>query len=349
MALQLAPNNRHVLRSACRLYLHFEDPGKAYDIVARCEAVRTDPWLMAAELSVAEVAERRPKYFGRGRDLVDDGATSPSQFTELAGAVGTLELIAGRRRKARDYFRKSVIEPTGNALAQAEWASPSFGNELLKQSYFVEGREIEEAIALQHLNKKEFRSVPDACDAWARTEPYAVRPFELGSSVSALIQDYERTVGMAKGGLRVHPKSDILLNNYAFAMANLGELDEASRILDRIGSRDGTAWVVSEANRGLVAMRRGEHDWGVALYKKAINEFRRRGHSAGADIASVYLAREAAIARIRDADNLVKRAREAMERAGTKGYEGVMEQAERALIVAREPGARRANAKEAGM
>ena len=349
VALQLAPNNRHVLRSACRLYLHFEDPGKAYEIIAKCEAVRTDPWLMAAELAVAELAERRPKYFGRGRDVVDDGATSPSQYTELAGAVGTLELIAGRRRKARDYFRKSVIEPTGNALAQAEWASPSFGSELLEQSYFARGREIEEAVALQHLNKEEFRSVPDACDAWARTEPYAVRPFELGSSVSALIEDYERTVGTAKEGLRVHPKSEMLLNNYAFAMANLGEIDEASRILDRIVSRDGTGWVVSEANRGLVAMRRGEHDLGVALYKNAINGFRRRGHGPGAEIASVYLAREAAIARIGDADNLVRRAREAMERPGTKGYEGIMEQAERALIVARARGARRTSAKDAGM
>ena len=335
VAMELAPNNRHVLRSACRLYLHYEDPGRAYDVIARCDAVRRDPWLMAAELAVAELAARRPKYFGRGRDLVDDGATSPSQFTELAGAVGTLELAGGRRRKARDYFRKSVLEPTGNALAQAEWASPAFGSELVEPSYFDRGREIEEAIALQHLNREEFGRVPDACDAWARTEPYAVRPFEIGSSASALIEDYWRTRGTAEAGLRVHPKSGVLLNNYAFALANLGEVDAASRILDRVVSTDGTAWAVSEANRGLVAMRRGEHDLGIAFYRNAINDFRRRGHNPGADIASVYLAREAALAGIADADRFVRKAREAMERPGTKGYEGIMDQAEQALIVAR--------------
>ena len=332
VALQLAPNNRHVLRSACRLFLHFGDPGRAYEIVAKCDAVRSDPWLMAAELAVAELAERGPKYFRKGRGLVDRGGTSPGQFTELAGAVGTLELVAGRRKNARDYFKKSVIDPTGNALAQAEWASPSFGGELVEQSYFDTGREIEEAVALQHLNKEEFRRVPDACDAWGRAEPYAVRPFELGSSVSAFIEDYERTRKTVETGLRIHPRSGRLLNNYAFALANLGELDRADRVLDRIVSKEGTEWAVREANRGLVAMRRGEHNLGVSLYRSAINDFGRRGHTRGADIASVYLAREAAVAGIGDAERLVRRAREAMGRLGTKGYEGIMEQAEHALV-----------------
>ena len=344
VALQLAPNNRHVLRSACRLFLHFGDPGRAYEIIVKCDAVRSDPWLMAAELSVAELAERGPKYFRKGRELVDQGATSPGQITELAGAVGTLELVAGRRKNARDYFKRSVIEPTGNALAQAEWASPSFGGELVEQSYFDRGRETEEAVALQHVNKEEFHRVPDACDAWGRTEPYAVRPFELGSSVSALIEDYERTRKTVEMGLRIHPKSGMLLNNYAFALANLGELDKATRVLDRIVSKEGTEWAVREANRGLVAMRRGEHDLGVALYRNAINDFGRRGHTRGADVASVYLAREAAVAGIGDAEKLVRRAREGMERLGGKGYEGIMEQAEQALVVTRTRWSRREKA-----
>ena len=345
VALQLAPNNRHVLRSACRLYLHFGDPGRAYETITKCDAIRTDPWLMAAELAIAELAECQPRFFNRGRVLVMEGTIVPRQFTELAGAVGTLELIAGRRKRARDYFRKSVIAPTGNALAQAEWASPSFGSELVDQAYVDTATEIEEAIALQYLNNEEYRKVPGACEVWAHTEPYAIRPYEIGSSVSALLEDYGGTLSTAQRGLKIHPKSGLLLNNYAFALANLGELGAAQKILARIVSRDGPEWPVSEANRGLVAMRRGAHDLGVSLYRNAIGDFRRRGSGRGADIASIYLAREAAIAGICDADRLIKGAREAMKRPGTKGYEGVMEQAEKALSVARRRATQRGESK----
>jgi hypothetical protein len=52
-ALQLAPQNRHVLRSAARLFLHVGDPECAHDLVARNDATKNDPWLIAAEIAIA--------------------------------------------------------------------------------------------------------------------------------------------------------------------------------------------------------------------------------------------------------------------------------------------------------
>ena len=331
VALQLAPNNRHVLRSAARLFLHFGDPVRAYEVISKSEAVRSDPWLIAAELAIAELAKRKPKYYSRGRDIVGSGATEPRQLTELAGAIGTLELIGGQRKKARQYFRKSVVSPTGNALAQAEWASPSFGSNLVEQSYFKRATEIEEARVLQLLNTEEYSHVPDACDKWSSTEPYAIRPYEISSSVSAMLEDFDLTLKTAQRGLRIHPKAGRLLNNCAFSLASLGRLREADSFLLRIGSGDGQDWPISEANRGLVAMRRGQHDLGVALYRSAIDNFGRIGRGSSADIASIYLAREAARSRIPDARTLVNRARDVIGRLGNRGYEKIMKQAERAL------------------
>ena len=54
VALQLAPTNRHVLRSASRLFLHLDDSERAYDIIAQSDATVDDPWLIAAELSFAD-------------------------------------------------------------------------------------------------------------------------------------------------------------------------------------------------------------------------------------------------------------------------------------------------------
>ena len=46
VARQLAPDNRHVLRSAARLYLHVGRPEKAHDLLLRSAATRSDPWLI---------------------------------------------------------------------------------------------------------------------------------------------------------------------------------------------------------------------------------------------------------------------------------------------------------------
>ena len=335
VALQLAPTNRHVLRSAARLFLQLRDPLRAYDTIAKSDAIRRDPWLVAAELSLAVLADRKPSHFGLGRRFIVEGDFGPHQFTELAGAIGTLELIAGHQKKAREYFRKSVMSPTGNALAQAEWAAPIVGINLVGRSFFKRVTEIDEARALQLLNAESFWEVPDACRSWSRAEPYSIRPYEISSSASALVEDHHLTLDTARNGFSMRQKSHTLLNNYAFALASLGRFSEAEQALRKIGAGDGTHWPVSEANRGLLAMRKGECDLGMTLYRRAIRDFRGRGNGRAADIASLYMAREAALAALPDADKLLGRAREVMGRVGTKRYDHVLEQAARAMAASK--------------
>ena len=331
VALQLAPNNRHVLRSASRLFLHLGDPGRAYDIIANCDAIVDDPWLIAAELAIASLAKRRPRYYKQGCRMIAKSGLAPRQITELTSAIGTLELNAGYRKKARDYFRKSVIDPTGNALAQAEWVSPSLGFELVSPRCRTIGSEVDEANVFHLLNDEKFSTVPDACLSWSAAEPYRIHPYEIASSAAALIGDHDRTLDIAKNGLKIRPKSGMLLNNYAFSLAHVGQLKEAEQALNGVKSDDKSIWLVSEANRGLLAMRRRESESGLAHYKEAINGFRRLDMKASADIASVYLAREAAMAGIGNAEILVNEAREIIGRLKTTRHNHVMEQAEQAL------------------
>jgi hypothetical protein len=60
VALQLAPNDRHVLRSAARMYLHLDDPEHAHDVLKRNDATKFDPWLVAGEIALSSAAERSP-------------------------------------------------------------------------------------------------------------------------------------------------------------------------------------------------------------------------------------------------------------------------------------------------
>lgn len=335
VALQLAPTNRHVLRSASRLFLHLDDSDRAYDIIAQSDATVDDPWLIAAELSFAELVMRKPMYFKQGRRILTNAGLMPRQITELAGAIGTLELMGGRRKKARDYFRQSAIDPTGNALAQAEWVSPSFGYEFVTTDSLASKTEAEEANVIRLFSQEKLREVPDVCQRWSNAEGYSIRPYEIASSATTVTGDHAQTVDFAQRGLKIQPDSGILLNNYAFALTHLGEFNKAESALQRIGRNDDIVWLISRANRGLLAMRHGKPEVGLTLYMEAVNGFLRKPNARAADVARIYLAREAALATISEAESLVKSARMAIDRLKTTMYDHVMEEAEQALATHR--------------
>ena len=270
VALQLAPTNRHVLRSACRLFLNLGDPERAYDVIRRSAATINDPWLMAAELSVAELADQRPKYLKHGRRIVADGGLMPRQITELAGAIATLEMTGGHAKKARDYFHRSVLDPTGSALAQAEWASAELGVEFVSSQQLTQATERDEAEVFHLLREEKFADVPEVCMRWSESEPYAIRPFEIASSATSMVGQYRQTMDLAIKGLKIRPKGTVLLNNYAFALIHLGEFTKAETVLQAIGLENQRVWLVGEANRGLLAMRRGQVTTGLRHYGSAI-------------------------------------------------------------------------------
>ena len=332
VALQLAPNDRHVLRSASRLFLHLGDAQKAYDIIASSDAVSGDPWLIAAELSLAELAARHPRFVRAGREIVADGGLLPRQITELAGAIATLELTANHKRKAKRYFSWSIADPTGSALAQAEWASSLLGIELVDKSHLKKVAEPNEAKVFHLLREEQFKKIPNLCAQWLAEEPYAVRPREIASVVTSMTGDHEKTLELTSRALRLHPNSNVILNNRAFALAHLGKLDEARKVLDRVNVADnGLSPLVTEANLGLVAMRQGNDEAGVRHYLRAIGGFHKMNARRSVNVAHIFFAREAALAGLKDSEKLVKRARAARASLNTSVHDHVVQQAEDAL------------------
>jgi predicted Zn-dependent protease len=163
--------------------------------------------------------------------LIKDGGLVPHHITELAGAVGTAELIGGNRKKARKMFNQSMVDPTANALAQAEWASPSFSGDLVPPSRFGTVRDAFEASAFHYYREGKFEAVPALCEGWANEEPYSIRPYEFGSASAGLIAKYEKAVELARRGLAIRPGSPLLVNSAAFALASMGEISEAATLL----------------------------------------------------------------------------------------------------------------------
>jgi tetratricopeptide (TPR) repeat protein len=311
IAMQLAPDNRHVLRSAARLLLHLGRPDEAHDLLLRSPATKGDPWLLAAEISIAEVSARSPKFAKSGRALLESGGILPRQTTELAGALATLDMVDGAHKRSRKLFAKSMIDPTGNALAQAEWATPFAGARLVPAARLDSVQEASEARAFHAYMVQDFEAVAPACEMWATEEPYSIRPFEFGATVAGFAEEYDVAIALAQRGLSMRPGAPKLVNSLVFCLASVGRLDEAERELDAFNwsVEDESSQHVAAANRGLLAFRRGASEEGRAHYKSALEGFQRLGDRGLAAEAKAYLAREESFAGQESAAMAIEEAR----------------------------------------
>jgi Tfp pilus assembly protein PilF len=294
IALALAPNDRHVLRSAARLYLHDGEPERAHDLIARNAATKGDPWLMAAEIALAEVAKRDPRFQKLGLRTLDDRNLSARQITELAGSVGTEEFLNGSRKKSRRSFELSMNDPTGSSLAQGEWASQEIGSELVSDARLQTTLEAAEAQAFHRHRLGAYEDVPELCWKWADADSFSIRPFEFGSAIAGMLQDHEAALKLAEKGLAMRPGTPGLLNAMAFSLASSGEPERAAEQLIKINLNESDyVYFLTAANWGLVAFRSGYPARGRELYNRAVEGFNKLGRADLAARAKIYLAVEA--------------------------------------------------------
>ena len=312
VAMQLAPTDRHVVRSAARMHLHLEDPEQAHDVVRRNAATRFDPWLVAGEIALSSAADRKPQFLKVGIEMVDDGGFQPLHVSELASAIGTVHLRDGNRR-ARKLFGKSLVNPTGNSLAQAEWANPHLGGDLVTTRQIDVVPDSGEARAFHAYWQGEFDKLIQICDQWRLEEPFASRPYAVGSSTAIIIGDFDLGLDLAQRGLALEPESLLFRNHLAYALIEKGEYPRATRILREALIKKQTDDVAAEylaATASMLAMRLGEIDDGIAGYRKVIAAFRRQGNKNLEASAASYLALEAARAGVPSTPELIKQAEE---------------------------------------
>lgn len=294
----LNPTNRFVLRSCARFFLHYGDAKYAHRLVASAASTPTDPWLLAAELTCAAVAREGPRFVKVARRVLTGSDFPPFSTTELASALGTLELEDGSQKKAKRLLRESLRAPTENSVAQAEWASRLLpGLEIGADRYLVP--RAFEARAQHSFEQSEWDVALECAVQWLRDEPFSTRPAALASYISATIfEDYDGSMKIIEYGLVANPKDPGLRNNLAFALASSGKVLEAEMQLSTI---DETALgdlpiVTLLATRGLICFRKGLVDQGRQFYLQALEEARRRGMTKHYALAAAYLAREEMIA-----------------------------------------------------
>lgn len=299
--------NRLVLRAEARLYQHMDmgNPERALATLRRDpDCLIADPWLMASEIGLSQHFGKRSRLVRRARAMIEKGDLPPFHFSELAAAVGTMEMEAGKHRVARKFFRLAVIEPADLGLAQTVWAAQKVDPKIhVPDRRVLKGSA--EALALEALAQLQWRDAEKACKQWQFEEPFATTPaVALSSLLSMYLRDYKGAVQAAQDGLGANPNYSPLLNNRAFALAHLDRLDEAEADISKIEKlgieRHETNSICVDATKGLIAFRRDRPDEGECYYRRAMAMARNQRDRDLAARAGIYLIREAGLAGMDD-------------------------------------------------
>lgn len=313
IAIGLAPEDRFVLRSAARYLVHRDDPQAAQRLLNRARATRADPWLIAAEIAVSQVAKRRSQTASIGQRGLDHSLWAPRSSSELAGALGTLLLEDGATQKARQFFRRSLEDPTENAIAQAQWASQRTSG-LIVPAPLLNQPTTYEARALRARLDGRWNVAVSSSWEWADFEPTSTRPLMMGSYVASVVYgDGSTVLDFSERGLDAEPHNPCLLNNKAVGLAYLGRVSEAVAILAKVVIDASPQFIQPAlyATTGLLAFRAGNFATGRELYERAASHPYTKRDRDVRILALWHLALEEARARTDQAEAAAARAEHA--------------------------------------
>lgn len=294
MALRMAPESRLILRSAVRLYVNAHNPERAIGIIRGAAVTPHDPWLIAAEISASSAGDRTPKFAKVGRSTLQADHHAPFHLSELAGAMATLEYSAGGTRTARRLFQRSLVDPTENAVAQAEWAARRL-KLLTLDPQLLAAPGTFEATARDRVRRGRFEDGMKEALLWLDDERFSREAAALASYVAAVgLRDYGASADAAETGLVSNPDDWLLTNNLVFALASAGRVDEAAAAFARLHAAplEGDAKATCSATDGLLRFRKGDVEGGRLAYQGAAEHFARKREFHLLAVASIFWARE---------------------------------------------------------
>jgi Flp pilus assembly protein TadD len=284
IALGLHPNHRIVLRAATRFYINKGEIDHALDLLHRSPATPRDPWLIAAELAISSMigeGSRPPRFVRQARAFINDDNIQIFHRSELAASLATLELGVARARHVKNLFNLALVQPTENALAQAQWArvlAPTVVPEI-EADDFERTQEPYEALAWLHRLSGEHNSALIYSRSWVHDEPFRTEPLLFAAYESHLVGgEPAEPVALMQRAQRLRPNSWLILNNLAFYLIlnsgnNIANINTANGIMDQAEKLDVDSFgaITLHATRGFVKFAEGKPTEGRNAYQLALS------------------------------------------------------------------------------
>jgi tetratricopeptide (TPR) repeat protein len=312
VALNLAPNDRFVLRCASRFFVHHHQPERAAHILGQATRTPFDSWLLAAHVAISEIIDKPSRFYRKAKHTFDSADISPLHLSELGAALATSELYSGNDKKARRLFGKALVAPTENTVAQMLWATNFLS--IGQQQHFTSVPRSFEANARILVQAEKWDNALDASIAWFEDEPFSARPAMLGSAIAAsALENFKQAETIARRGLVSNPSDHGLINNLAFALACADNVTDASLAIAQVRGEPKTSLRVAlTATEGLIAFRSGDAALGREKYLDAIQLAKENDLFIQQSIAAIFLARETLRIDSVDLDDSLDRVREAL-------------------------------------
>lgn len=313
-ALKLGRENRFVLRSAVRFYVHIGEPDKAYDLVKRAPNLRLDPWLLACEIAAAKIIDTTSKNIKYARENLSSDNISPFHLSELAASMGTIELSEGSSKKARKLFEKSLIDPTENVIAQVcSYKEIYFSDQSKFQSEISKIPRAFEANASILMQMSEWERAFSETERWFFDQPFSSRPAVFGSYLaSTVLGKPDSAIKLIDMALISNMNDAVLLNNKAFALIQMKEYERADQLIQAAFNLDlepaeKTALMATSA---MLDFRRGSLVKGATKYKGAIEMAKATGDLSLIALAELHYEVESELAGIpnTNAEQLITKA-----------------------------------------
>lgn len=289
----LGINNRYIARSIARFYVHIHEPEKALAFLRRNPNLKFDPWLLSADLSIAERFKLKTNSAKIGRNLLASGNIPNFHLSELSSSMGTLEIQHGSIKAAKHYLIQSLAAPSENALAQLEWLLSATKLEIVQ---FLPKQSLSfEANARSNFRTAKFHNSFDDSVRWLNTQPFSLAPVIMASNASSLgISDQTPSISLLQNAKIFDNERNIVANNLAVALLLNDRIIEAEGVFSRIreSELDEQGKKVNLATKGLLSFRSGLPHDGRALYRKAVSGFLAKSEAGMAAIAAYFWARE---------------------------------------------------------
>lgn len=292
-AVAMAPNSRFVLRAAARYYLHVGEHEIAHDLLRRSPLIGSDPWIQASEIAIATVRGKTSDLAKQSIKRLSEAKQVSAEVTELASAVGTVELLSGSDKKAKILFKHALSNPNDNSLAQAEWAATKL--KLIVDHQALKTPMSYEANSHNAYRRQEIAAAIDYAVLWAKDEPFASRPMDSQCYLLSLEGRYAEALEVAKVAHDLDSDRDGIgpALNLLFVQIQAGDLDNAMEDFLRLGRHPDVKMHATHylANGGALAYAMGDFDQARQLYQRAIKSARMRGEPYSEGLARAFFAR----------------------------------------------------------
>lgn len=296
VAYNLLPENRLILRAISRFYTHLGDTEQALAILRKSTLLKSDPWVLAAEISTSNIMGNTSRNIRSARQMIEDHNNNPLSLSELASELGTMEFFSANQKNGKRYIRTAVKAPFENSVAQMVWINRNLYNiaGILEESIPDNLDCNYEALMRVFIQKHNWKEAERSAGLWQEYQPFSHVPAIISSFISSeYTLDFDKAIKSLKIGLKSNPDNVELLNNYVYSLVQSDRLAEAEDNYKRAVLLDSSKKSIALiATGGLLEYRKGNPKEGRLKYKEAICLFEDSREDALKFLALLCFARE---------------------------------------------------------